>query len=91
MPARTSSRLHKKILPVPPAPAPKRSRGGQSGNTKDLDPKGFDVYAIIAHQDKTLRVLVSKARSYFFTSLKGLVSFRFFRNETCTIFPRTRK
>ena len=41
----------------------------------DLDPKGFDVYPIMAHQGKTLRVLVSKARSYFFTSPKGLVSF----------------
>jgi len=75
MPTRTSSRLHKNSLPVPPAPAPKRKRGGQSDNTKDFDPKGFDVYAIKAHQGKTLRVLVSKARSYFFTSPKGLVSF----------------
>ena len=103
MPARTSSRLHKNTLPVLPAPAPKRRRGGQSGNTNvlkhsfysshfrrsdlkdldncefsDLDPKGFDVYAIMAHQAKTLRALVSKARSYFFTSPKGLVSFLFF-------------
>jgi len=43
----------------------------------DLDPKGFDIYTIMAHQGKTLRVLVSKARSYFFTSPKGLVSFFF--------------
>ena len=103
MPARTSSRLHKNSLPVRPAPAPKRRRGGQSDNTivfkhgfysnhfrrsdlkdldncefSDLDPKGFDVYAIMAHQGKTLRVLVSKARSDFFTSPKGLVSFYFF-------------
>ena len=41
----------------------------------DLDPKGSDVYAIMAHQGKTLRVLVSKARSDFFTIPKGLVSF----------------
>ena len=106
MPARTSSRLHKNTLPVLPAPAPKRRRGGQSGNTNalkhgfysshfrrsdlkdlencefsDLDPKGFDVYAIMAHQGKTLRVLVSKARSYFFTCPKGLVSFRFLRTN----------
>jgi len=92
--------LHKNSLPVLPAPAPKRRRGGQYDNTivlkhgfysshfrrsdlkdldncefSDLDPKGFDVYAIMAHQGKTLRVLVSKARSYFFTSPKGLVSF----------------
>ena len=33
MPARTSSRLHKNRLPVRPAPAPKRRRGGQSDNT----------------------------------------------------------
>ena len=103
MPTRTSSRLHKNSLPVPPAPAPKRRRGSQSDNTiilkhgfysshfrrsdlkdldncefSDLDPKGFDVYAIMAHQGKTLRALVSKARSYFFTSPKGLVSFLFF-------------
>ena len=70
MPARTSSRLHKNRLPVRPAPAPKRRRGGQSDNTKDLDPKGFDVYAIMAYHGKNLRVLVSKARSYFFTSPK---------------------
>ena len=44
----------------------------------DLDPKGFDVYTIMSHQGKTLRVLVSKARSDFFTSPKGLVSFYFF-------------
>jgi len=44
--------------PRSPAPAPKRRRGGQSDNTKDLDPKDFEVYAIMAHQGKTLRVLV---------------------------------
>jgi len=33
MPARTSYRLHKNSLPVPPAPAPKPTRGGQSDNT----------------------------------------------------------
>ena len=82
MPARTSSRLHKNSLSVRPAPSPKRRRGGQSDNTKALDPKGFDVYAIMAHQGKTLRVLVSKARSYFFTSPKGLVSFFFLKNES---------
>jgi hypothetical protein len=41
----------------------------------DLDPKGFDVDAIMTHQGKTLRVLVSKARSDFFKIPKGLVSF----------------
>ena len=36
MPARTSSRLHKNSLPVRPAPASKRRRGGQSNNTNAL-------------------------------------------------------
>jgi len=35
----------------------------------------------MAHQGKTLRVLVSKARGYFFTSPKGLVSFRFLKTN----------
>ena len=36
MPARISSRLHKNRLPVRPAPASKRRRGGQSDNTNAL-------------------------------------------------------
>jgi hypothetical protein len=36
MSARTSSRLHKNILPIRPASAPKRRRGGQSDNTNTL-------------------------------------------------------
>jgi len=52
---------------------------------RDLDPKGFDVYAIMAHQGKTLRVLVSKARSYFFISPNGLVSFRFLKTNHAQI------
>ena len=43
----------------------------------DLDPKGFDVYPIMAHQGKTLRVLVSKARSDFFTPQRDWFLFIF--------------